>query len=89
MFGLIYFFINHQRNIYFEQTNNIYKYSTWKSKGVFASKLVLLHNLSSIIKYFLNKIGLEIINSVLVVEKNSYTAKIVNFCIFYRLDNYL
>ena len=56
-------------------------------KGVYTSKLFPLYNLSPITKCFDCKLGLQFNNSVLVVEKNNYTTKILNACIVYDIDD--
>ena len=61
----------------------------WKSKGLFKSYLLPLHAaFLPKIKYFGNKIGIEFNNTLLFVEQNNYTTKIVNAYIVYNLDNW-
>ena len=61
----------------------------WKSKGLYKSKLLPLYGaLLPNIKYFVPKIAIQFSNTLLVVEQNSYTTKIVNAYIVYDLDNW-
>ena len=49
-------------------TNGDYSISIWKSKEVYNSGLKLLHNLTRIMKYFGDKIGMQFSNSVLCIK---------------------
>ena len=71
-----------------KQVNSEYLFAL-KSKGIFDSVLKPLHDLTAIIKYFRNLIGL-LFNSIgLVVEQNNYVTKIVNDCSICNLGNWL
>ena len=61
--------------------------SAWKSKGVYASKLFPLDNLSPTIKYPDLKKRVQLNDSILVVKKNNYVAIIVNVYNAYDLYN--
>ena len=51
----------------------------WKSKGVYNSKFIALHvDFLPNVKYFRNKIGIQLNSTPLVIEQNNYATKIVN-----------
>ena len=60
---------------------------SWRSKGLYTTKLApintdILHN----IVYFNRKIALKLNSTPLILDRNSYIAKIVNVCIVCDLD---
>ena len=62
---------------------------SWKSKGIYTFKFTQLYTI------FLNstkisgyRTGIKCDNSILVVEQNNYTSKIVNFYIVFNLDTW-
>ena len=62
---------------------------SWKSKGMFNSKLITLYGaFLPHRKYFKNKIGIQFNSTSSVIEQNNYTTKIVNVYIIYDLDNW-
>ena len=71
-----------------KDTNGEYNVSTWKSKGIYNSGLKPLHDLVSFIKHFGCQVGLQLLNSVLVVKQNNHPTKFVNVFIVYKLDNW-
>ena len=64
-------------------------YTSWKSKGIYNSKLIAFDkDYPPNIKYFNQKIVMQFDDGPLVVEQNNYSTKIVNVYIIYNVDGW-
>ena len=80
-------FINQQLIYYNKKGKGTYYVLSWKSKGVYSSKL---QSLCTAFLYSINtsryRIVIKFEKDPLAVEQNNYFTKIVNVYIFYDLD---